>query len=348
MHISCRYDDSSTKTAFETLLDFADNSSLENSQTAHSSVTVPREQLVEGGNGELNGQPQEKVTKKANEQLIDGSSGEPGEQPQEEAAEEPNDEDACVKLKEKLSEVFEELVNYDDELANYVGMANKERVIVEMNKVLDLLQGKCQGEGCSGERKVIRRNVEGGVLSVVYGCSKGHTGVWHSSSVLTEKRGQKVFLTTVLLSAAILLTGNNFDKVELMAKMLRLAFVSSATFNRILSLHAVPVVKELWKKMKDRIWQTIKDENLVLCGDARMDSPGFSAKYCAYILMDHYLSIITDLEVVDKREAGGTSTVMEKMALKRLLERTIENLKLMELVTDASSSIIKLVRDTKG
>lgn len=51
---------------------------------------------------------------------------------------------------------------------------------------------------------------------------------------------------------------------------------------------------------------------------------------------------------MDKREAGGTSTVMEKMPLKRLLERTIENLKVMELVTDASSSIIKLVRDTKG
>ena len=52
-----------------------------------------------------------------------------------------------------------------------------------------------------------------------------------------------------------------------MAKVLRLAFVSSATFNRIQTFHAVPVVKELWGKMKDGIWQAIKDENLVLCGD---------------------------------------------------------------------------------
>ena len=91
-----------------------------------------------------------------------------------------------------------------------------------------------------------------------------------------------MFLTTVLLSSAILLTGNNFDKVELMAKMLRVAFVSSATFNCIQTLHAVPVAKELWKKMKDGIWQTIKGENLALFRDARMDSPGFSAKYCTY------------------------------------------------------------------
>ena len=145
---------------------FADNSSSEKSERAYSSVTVPRKQPVEGGNGELSGQPQKEVTKEVNEQLIESSSGEPGGKPQEEAAEEPNEEDARVKLTEKLSEVFEELTNY-------VGLAKKERVkIAEMKKVLDLFQGKRQAEGCSSERKVIRHNVEGGVLSVVYGCSK--------------------------------------------------------------------------------------------------------------------------------------------------------------------------------
>ena len=130
-------------------------------------MTVPRKQLVEGGNRELSGQPQKEVTKKANEQLIESSSEEPGGKPQEEAAEEPNDEDARVKSKENLSEVFEEL-------ANYVGMANKEIVeIAEMNKGLDLFfQGKRQAEGCLSERKVIRHNVEGGVLFVVYRCLK--------------------------------------------------------------------------------------------------------------------------------------------------------------------------------
>ena len=75
-----------------------------------------------------------------------------------------------------------------------------------------------------------------------------------------------------------------------------------------------------------------------------MDSPGFSAKYCAYILMAHYLDIITDVEIVDKREAGGTLTVME-IALKQLMERIIEKLKVKEVVTDASSTIMKLLRD---
>ena len=127
-----------------------------------------------------------------------------------------------------------------------------------------------------------------------------------------------------------------------------MGFVSSATFNRIQGLYAVPVIKDFWAEMKEKIWEVFKDEALLLCGDARMDSPGFSAKYCVYLIMDHYLNIITDVEIVDKREAGGTSTAMEKMGLKGLVERMMEKLKIKEMVTDASNVIIKLLRDLKG
>ena len=75
--------------------------------------------------------------------------------------------------------------------------------------------------------------------------------------------------------------------------------------------------------MKTKIWNVFKTEVLVLCGDGRMDSPGFSAKYCLYTMMDHFMDLIVDLEVVDKREAGGTSSLMEKMGCKRLLDRMI-------------------------
>ena len=87
---------------------------------------------------------------------------------------------------------------------------------------------------------------------------------------------------------------------------------------------------------------------MMFCGDGRMDSPGFSAKYCVYTMMEHYLNVIVDLEVVDKREAGGTSSLMEKMGCKRLLERMMNSLKLGEVVTDASRVIMKMVMELKG
>ena len=73
--------------------------------------------------------------------------------------------------------------------------------------------------------------------------------------------------------------------------------------------------------MKEVVWKVFENDVLVVCGDGRMDSPGFSAKYCVYTMMEHYLNVIVDLEVVDKREASGTSSLMEKMGCKRLLER---------------------------
>ena len=98
------------------------------------------------------------------------------------------EEDARVKLT-----VFEEL-------ANYVGMANKERVkIAEMKKVLDLFQGTRQAEGCSSERKVIRHNVEGGALSVVYGCSK-HRFCVSARIILNRILSKHLLIQTQLLT----------------------------------------------------------------------------------------------------------------------------------------------------
>ena len=91
---------------------------------------------------------------------------------------------------------------------------------------------------------------------------------------------------------------------------MNLNFVSSSTFSRGQSLYAVPTIRDMWDKMKEVVWKVSENDVLVVCGDGRMDSPGFSAKYCVYTMMEHYLNATVDLEVVDKREAGGTSSLM--------------------------------------
>ena len=62
MSTSCRYDDdSSTKTAFDTCLEFADNSTSNQSQAVHSSLTASVH-LVQSDSGEPSGEPQEEAT----------------------------------------------------------------------------------------------------------------------------------------------------------------------------------------------------------------------------------------------------------------------------------------------
>ena len=201
---------------------------------------------------------------------------------------------------------------------------------------------------CSARQIVTEKKIDGCVLSLVYKCEKGHGGVWYSSSVICEKRNQKVFVTPTLLSAAVLISGNNFDKLSLFAKCLNWQFVSQTHFTRTQSLYAIPSIKDFWSRMKTLLWEVFKNESLVLSGDGRMDSPGFSAKYCLYVMMHTFLNVILDVEVVDKRETSGTSTLMEKTGCKRILERANSVLNVSELVTDASSTIIKMLTELKG
>lgn len=252
------------------------------------------------------------------------------------------------KLKAQLTAGFKGLQLPDDSLLKFVDYCKADRVIVEVNQIVSLFNGQCPEIGCNGIRNVTDQKIEGGVLLITHRCSEGHGGVWSSSAVLAEKRGQKLYVSSVLLASSVLVSGNNFEKVSLLAKGMNLKYVSSSFFSRMQSLYALPSITDLWSKMKEVVWKVFENDVLVICGDSRMDSPGFSAKYCVYTMMEHYLNIIVDLEVVDKREAGGTSTLMEKMGCKRLLERLMTNLKLGEFVSDASRVIMKMVRELKG
>jgi len=257
-------------------------------------------------------------------------------------------EESREDMKSRVSTGIEGLLVSDGEMQNFLEFVKADRVVVEVDKIVELLEGQCSEAGCNGLRKVVERRLEGGVLLLRHKCSKGHGRVWSSSSVLGEKRGQKVYVSSVLLASSVLVSGNNFEKVSLLARSMNLHFISSTTFSRIQSLYALPSIREMWNKMKEVIWKAFENDVLAVCGDGRMDLPGFSAKYCVYTMMEHYLNVIIDLEVVDKREAGGTSTLMEKMGCKRLLERMMKSLNLGELVTDASKVIMKMVRELNG
>ena len=55
-----------------------------------------------------------------------------------------------------------------------------------------------------------------------------------------------------------------------------------------------------------------------------------------------------DLEVIDCRETSGVSTNMERDALVRLLKVLRHQLSISEITTDASATIIKIVRELTG
>ena len=84
-----------------------------------------------------------------------------------------------------------------------------------------------------------------------------------------------------------------------------------------------------------------KDNSLTLCGDGRCDSPGKSAKYCTYSLMDSETNKILHVETIDMREVNLKSPNVEREAFKRSMEYLISRgIKITEVVTDASTTVI--------
>lgn len=149
------------------------------------------------------------------------------------------------------------------------------------------------------------------------------------------KRKDKKF--TPIHFYLLLESGNNFEKMAMSCSILNIGFIAPATFTRVQRLYIIPEVVHMWEQMQKDIWGVLAGENIILCGDGRMDLPGHSAKYC--LIMEQFLDVVVDLVVVDKRETGGISTNMEVFALKRLLEGMVGKLVLTEIVTDASTAV---------
>ena len=84
---------------------------------------------------------------------------------------------------------------------------------------------------------------------------------------------------------------------------------------------------------------------MILAADGRCDSPGKSAKYCTYCLMDHETNKILHVDTVDKREVRLQSPNMEREAFStRSMTHILQIVQCPEVITDASSSIQKIIR----
>ena len=97
-------------------------------------------------------------------------------------------------MKLQIQRDFQQLQQCKEDNEKYKDMCTPERVIVDVDKVLNLCKGFCEVDGCGKERGVVDRKLEGGVLMVSLSCEKGHRSMWHSSEVLAEKRGQKLYV----------------------------------------------------------------------------------------------------------------------------------------------------------
>ena len=110
----------------------------------------------------------------------------------------------------------------------------------------------------------------------------------------------------LLLSSSILLSGATYTKIASLAEILKLNFLSEKTFYNIQDLYLFPVINEVWEGEQRAVFSDLKDKELWLSGDGRCDSPGHSAKYGTYTMLDQKSDKIVDFHIVQVSEVSSS------------------------------------------
>ena len=216
-------------------------------------------------------------------------------------------------------------------------MVQEKKIVCSLSLLLGVFQARCQTPGCTAVPNV-RHHIVGITLIVNCVCSSGHQYRFSSSHQVNG-----IYANDIQVAASVILSGSNYAKVNRMAKFMNLEFLSKSTYYRYQRLYLIPEINQWWSEMRSDILKEFSGKDVVIGGDGQCDSPGFNAKNLCYFMMEVNSNYILNIEVLDKRHVGLISTNMEKEAVQRSLDQLAEEIKVVELVTDASTSVKALL-----
>ena len=101
----------------------------------------------------------------------------------------------------------------------------------------------------------------------------------------------------------IFFTGSIPSKVLRFLSHMNVVAISSSTFQNHQRFYLQPSISSVWKRFQDRyIGQMIQQGQLLtLGGDGRADTPGHSAKFGSYGMLDLDLMLVVDIQLVQVR-----------------------------------------------
>ena len=145
-----------------------------------------------------------------------------------------------------------------------------DRKYIVFEKQLVLLLRRCQE--CGEPIKRNEKKTTGSMITVTSTCVSGHRHVWHSQPSLGRAP-----VGNILIAAAILMSGL-YQAYSLFASLLNLAFIARSAFFDIQKHLLWPVIDQTWHDHVGslQIWAA-SQPTISLAGDARCDSPGYSA-----------------------------------------------------------------------
>ncbi|KAK7909695.1 hypothetical protein WMY93_014379 [Mugilogobius chulae] len=186
----------------------------------------------------------------------------------------------------------------------------------------------------------------GSQIKIEWTCLNHHTGVWHSCP---DVRG--IPENNLVSSAAIIFTGTTHNEIAEWADLLNLQLPKKTSYYSLQSTYMIPVVHKAYTDMQEKNLSELQEKasqggHTDICGDARSDSPGYSAKYTCYSFMDDTTKKIIMSDLIQVSEATS-SPAMESVGFRRGLDRLLDSGVSVDVVTtDRAPSIRKIMRES--
>ena len=104
----------------------------------------------------------------------------------------------------------------------------------------------------------------------------------------------------LIVSAAIFFSGSSPVKSINMLKFAGITCFTQRTYSSMQKAYLVPSVLNVWGRKQDELFDNLRQEGrpVKLGGDARCCSPGHTAKFGSYSVMDLQTSKVLDLQLV--------------------------------------------------
>jgi ribonuclease HI len=225
----------------------------------------------------------------------------------------------------------------DDEYSSDTAPAVEKKFIVFESQLHKLFK-ICQH--CGSSIDTTTQINQGSMVAIATNCLNGHSVSWQSQPLI-----EGTAAGNILIPASILFSGNTYKRIADFAKYLNLQFVSSSHYYSTQTNTLFPVVQHTWLTSQNALVKKLNQSDGVdVCGDGRCDSPGHSAKYGTYTLMDEKTNLIIEFSLVQVTEVTS-SNAMEYEGCKRALNSIIKNkIPIRCLTTDRHTTITAKMR----
>ena len=147
---------------------------------------------------------------------------------------------------------------------------------------------------CGSKAVKVQKVILGSFLRIKQLClSCNEKCVWDSQPMI-----RKIPAGNIRLSAAILYAGAMPTKVIRVLTFLKCETISTDTYFRHQRDYLQPTVSTVYESKQVLLLSSLRNQPLVLAGDGRADSPGHSAKYGTYSILEMSCNKIIDFKLV--------------------------------------------------